>query len=65
MATDVTLTIAFALVSLAVVDTTADDASQLSDVHEGSLGCGGFNGERTTSPSFAGEMRRGGVAWAS
>jgi len=65
MVTDLALAIVFALVSLAAVDTTADDASVPSDVHEGSLGCDGFNDERGTSPSFAGEMRRGVVAWAS
>lgn len=58
MTTDVTLAIVFALVSLAAVDITADDAFELSDIHEGCLRCGGSNGASTASFSSTGE-----VAW--
>ena len=58
MAGDVILTVVFALVSLFAVDITADDMSELSDIHEGRLGRGGSNGERTRSSS-TGELWRG------
>jgi hypothetical protein len=64
MATDIMLTLVFALVSFAAVDITADDASELSDIHEGCLGCGRSNGKRMTPLSFTGGMCRGGVTWA-
>ena len=63
MATEVMLTLVFALVSLAAVDITADDASELSDIHEGSLGCGGSNGKRATPRSLTGVFC-GGISWA-
>jgi len=43
MATDVMLAILFALVSFVVVDIMGDDASEFSDIHEGSLSCGSSN----------------------
>lgn len=46
IATDVMLTLVFALVSLMAVDIMADDAFELSDTHEGCRSCGGSNGGR-------------------
>ena len=57
-ATDVTLAIVFALVSLAAVDITAEDTSDLSDTHECSLGHGGSSDESAISLSFTGGVAR-------
>lgn len=65
MATEVMLAPVFALVSLAAVDITADEVSELSDVQEGSLSCGGSNFERVTSLPFTDKVRRGGISWAN
>ena len=62
MAGDVKLTVVFVLVSLLAVDITADDISELSDIHECSLGRGGSNDERTRPP-FMGETWRDRVSW--
>jgi hypothetical protein len=51
-ATDVTLRTVFDLVSLAAVDITADETSELSDTHEDRLDRGGRNDEREAALSY-------------